>query len=89
MPTTRSTLPINRSGLQRGSQQSKRKRSIGNADEQTRKRHKEKFDSDIGEEEGEKRKDDERWERWEKGKRDEKSEASQVCSTFAKSSIPY
>ena len=53
MPTTRSTLPVNRSGLQRGSQQSKRKRSIGNADENARKQLKDEINSDIGEEEGE------------------------------------
>ena len=52
MPTTRSTLPVNRSGLQRGQHESKRKRSIGNADEQARKRHKDKINSDIDEEEG-------------------------------------
>ena len=47
MPTTRSTL---RSGLERGSHQSKRKSSIGNADElETHKRHKDKITSDIDE----------------------------------------
>ena len=54
MPTTRSTLPVNRSGLQRGSQQSKRKRSTGNADEDACKRLKNEIDGD-GEEEGERK----------------------------------
>ena len=44
MPTTRSSAPVNRSGLQRGSQPSKRKRS--NADEHARKRLKDEIDSD-------------------------------------------
>ena len=49
MPTTRSTaqVPVNRSGLQRGSQPSKRKRS--NADEHARKRLKDEISSDIEE----------------------------------------
>ena len=55
MPTTRSTVPVNRSGLQRGHdsqlEPSKRKRS--NADEHARKRLKDEINSDIGEEEGE------------------------------------
>ena len=55
MPTTRSTLPVNCSGLQQGSRQSKRKRSIGNTDEHAHKRLKDKIDSDVGEEEGEQR----------------------------------
>ncbi|KAF8804087.1 hypothetical protein BYT27DRAFT_7259535 [Phlegmacium glaucopus] len=50
MPTTRSTIPTNRSGLQRGSAPSKRKRS--NADEQTRKRLKDASDVEMGEDEG-------------------------------------
>ena len=45
MPTTRSTAPVNRSGLQRGSQPSKRKRS--NADEQARKRLKDEINTEI------------------------------------------
>ena len=55
MPTTRSTIPVNRSGLHRGHnsrlEPSKRKRS--NADEHARKRPKDEINSDIGEEEGE------------------------------------
>lgn len=52
MPTTRSTIPVagNRSGLQRGSQPSKRKRS--GTDEHARKRLKDEISNDIGEEEG-------------------------------------
>lgn len=53
MPATRSTAPVNRSGLQRGSElqlePTKRKRS--NADEHARKRL--KNSDDIGEEGGE------------------------------------
>ena len=50
MPTTRSTAPINRSGLQRSSQPSKHKRS--NTDEHARKRLKDdEINSNIDEEE--------------------------------------
>ena len=49
MPTIRSTVSANRSGLLRGSQPSKRKRS--NADEHARKRLRDETGSNVGEEE--------------------------------------
>jgi hypothetical protein len=52
MPTTRSTIAINRSGLHRGSPPSKKSKcKRSNADEHTRKRLKDEIT--IGEEEGE------------------------------------
>ena len=44
MPTTRSTAPVNRSGLHRGSQLEPPKRKRSNADEHSRKRLKDDID---------------------------------------------
>ena len=46
MPMTRSTAPINRSGLQRNSQPSESKRKRSNADEHANKRRKDEINDE-------------------------------------------